>query len=31
VLAFFERFELDAVVIGEVTDNQQYKIYQSVN
>ena len=27
VLAFFERFELDAVVIGEVTDNQQYKIY----
>ncbi|GEO58619.1 phosphoribosylformylglycinamidine synthase subunit PurL [Companilactobacillus bobalius] len=27
VLAFFKNFELDAVVIGEVTEDKQYKIY----
>lgn len=31
VLEFFKRFELDAVVIGRVTDDQQYKIYQHEN
>ncbi|MGQ2376188.1 phosphoribosylformylglycinamidine synthase subunit PurL [Companilactobacillus zhachilii] len=27
VLAFFENYELDAVVIGQVTNDKQYKIY----